>query len=257
MTQRKIRPQPSQDDLTNEFGVLLDPNTSAVRSYQQPDGTWVKASDQDVKLVTVIDPDYLITEAESPQASRETLAYRLAQMLATATKLFGPSDLSYTFSGVEFTTGLPCVRYYEGNYTLIQLHASALHNRNEMLGQLAHECVHLLSPSPDRPVKILEEGMAEAFSYLFMRDTMKVIMPFKQLESYREALELVTLLLKTDQDGIRKMREEEPTIANISKSLIMKHYPTVPVGVAARLTRTFVRDKDVHPDILEIYNSEA
>ena len=38
-------------------------------------------------------------------------------MLATATKLYGPRDLSFTFAGAEFTTGLPRVRFYEGKYT--------------------------------------------------------------------------------------------------------------------------------------------
>ena len=55
--------------------------------------------------------------------------------------------------------------------------------------------------------------------YVFMRDTIKVTMPFKPLESYREALELVTLLLRTDPDGIRKMREEEPMIGNTFESI--------------------------------------
>ena len=242
---------------SDDFGVLVDPKTSTIHSYQKPDGTWVKAGDQNIKLVTVIDPKYLITEDEKSDQTRETLPYRIAQMLATATKLFGPRDLSYTVAGAEFTNGLPRVRFYQGNYAIIQLHVNALHDRNEMLGQLAHECIHLLSPTPDRPPKILEEGMAEAFAYLFMRDTMKVIMPFKSLESYREALELVTLLLDTDPDGIRKMREEVPTIADISKTLIMKYYPTIPEGVAARLIRTFVRDENSHPDIVAIYNREA
>jgi hypothetical protein len=57
--------------------------------------------------------------------------------------------------------------------------------------------------------------------------------------------------------GIKRMREEEPTISLISKSLIWKHYPMLQEGVAARLARTFVRDGCTDAGILAWYEKEA
>jgi len=239
-----------------EVGVLYNPKTASFHSFQRPDGTWVKADGKENNIVTLINPEYYIAEAKDDGNPRNTLAYRQLHMMISATKLYGERDYSYAFAGIEFTPDDPHLRFYEGNHVIIQLHSIAMLDRNQAFGQLAHECVHLLSPTPGRPVKILEEGMAVAFSYVYMRDTMRVILPPLGKESYQEALDLVTLLLNIDQDGIKKMRKEEPTISNITKSLVLKYYPTLPEEVAARLTRTFVRDEHVHPDIIEIYNRE-
>ena len=99
--------------------------------------------------------------------------------------------------------------------------------------------------------------MAECFAYVYMRDTMGVLLPPSTAESYREAAHLVGMLLALDPDGIRKIRDEEPIISHVSRDLILKYYPTLPLGVVARLTRTFVADGCDDPYILRIYEAEG
>lgn len=252
---KRNRARKKHNSAIGEFGVLYDPKTVSIHSIQKPNGKWVKANGRNVGLSTIIDPEYLIA-APDDFNPHNTIAYRMAEMLFLASNLYGLRDTRYTFAGVEFTSGRPRTRFCLGKNVIIQLHTNTLFDRNELLRQLAHESIHLLAPFPERPVKIIEEGMAEAFAFVYMRDTMKVIVPPPQMESYREAVELVSMLLSIDPYGIKRLREDEPIISNITKSLILKHYPRLDEGAAARLTRTFIWDGCDDPDILAFYDNE-
>jgi hypothetical protein len=211
----------------------------------------------DQKVPSIIHPAFLIT-TKSVEGVRDTLAYRLGQMLQAAENLFGPRDRSFAFLGVEFTNDDPHVSWVTKQSMIIQLNYSALLDPIQAYGQLAHECIHMISPCPRKPVTILEEGIAEVFAHIYMRDNMNFDAPLKPPETaYGEAARLVAILLHFDPHGIKAMRQEEPTISLISKSLIWKHYPMLEEGMAARLARTFVRDGCTDPDILAIYESES
>lgn len=173
-----------------------------------------------------------------------------------AQDLFGPRDTSYTLLGIEFTPENGKVRHIDDKNFIIHLPFEAMSNPIHAYIVLSHECVHLLSPNLDKPVTILEEGIAMIFSLVYTQDVLKMPPVLVSGESYAEAAELVGLLMHIDPNGIKKMREEEFVIRKINKSLILKYYPSIPEDVAARLSRTFTRDGDIHPGVIEYYNNE-
>ncbi len=244
----------------DEIAVGVDPSApSEVKSYVMPDGTSFKPTDQGAPqgIVSIIHPDLLVTSSKK-EGFRPTLASRLGEMLLIAENLFGRRDHAFTFLGIEFTEGLPRIQFEANKGMIMQLPVHAMFEPMNTYAMMAHECIHMLSPCPRRPVTILEEGIAEVFAYIYMRDTMKFEIPPKTPGSaYHEARELVAVLVNLDPYGIKRIREEEPTISLISKSLIWKHYPMLEEGVAARLARTFVTDGCTDPGILAWYEREG
>jgi len=238
---------PKPDGLEpDEIGIILDPhNPTRVHSYMFADGTHLKLDNSSVPAkVPPLEPSLIVTSMDN-RGPRNTLAYHFGEMLIAAQNLFGPRNTSFLFLGFEFIPDHARVRYVTEYSAVIQLSFRAMMNPIEAYFELAHECVHLLSPNPYKSVLIIEEGMASAFSSIYMRETMNVqVRPVSQ-QYYDEASALVTSLLEIDRYGIRKMREEEPDTRNISKSLILKYFPTIPESVAARLARTFLNgEKD-------------
>src|SRR5215467_11622293 len=79
-----------------------------------------------------------------------TLASRLGHMLRTAEERYGPRDLSYTILGVEFGGDIPHI-WYPGNcrHVIVQIARYCINNLQHAYYQLAHECIHLLSPRGD------------------------------------------------------------------------------------------------------------
>jgi hypothetical protein len=71
------------------------------------------------------------------------------------------------------------------------------------------------------------------------------------------AVGAATSLLEIDRYGIRKMREEEPDTRKISKTLILKYFPTIPKPMARRLARTFLSGEKDHPDTVAQYAYES
>jgi len=98
-----------------------------------------------------------------------TLASRLGDFLAQAERQLGPRNRTFTILGVEFREGVPKV-WFPGNcgHVIVQLGVSAMQDSNRALFQLAHECVHLLDPSPGGTNK-LEEGLATHFALEVMQ----------------------------------------------------------------------------------------
>jgi len=244
----------------DEIAYRIDPNEpSKVKSYVMPDGRVLKPGDKGTLqgLTSIVHPNLLVTSSKA-RVFRLTLASRLHEMLLLAEGMFGKRDRSYAFLGIEFTEENPHLHYEADKSVIMRLHVNALLEPMEAYAQMAHECIHMLSPNPTKPVTILEEGMAEVFAYIYMQDVWKVELPSKMPGSaYHEARELVGSTMGIDTFGIKRIREEEPTISLISKSLIWKHYPTLYEGVAARLARTLVRDGCADPDILAQYEGET
>jgi hypothetical protein len=250
---------PKPDELDpDEIGVILDPqNPTRVHSYIFADGTHLKLDNSTVPAkVPPLEPSLIVTSMDN-RGSRNTLAYHFGEMLVAAQDLFGPRNTSFLFLGFEFIPEHPRVRYVTDYSAVIQLSFRAMMNPIEAYSELAHECVHLLSPHPYRPVRIIEEGMASVFSRIYLREKMNVQVRPISHQYYDEAAKLVTALLEIDRYGIRKMREEQPDTRQISKPLILKYFPTISEDAATRLARTFVNDNRTDPDILAWYEEET
>lgn len=243
-----------------EIGVIPEPDDpTRVHSYMFSDGTQIRLDNSSVPdWVPPLEPSLMITSPETT-GMRNTLAYRFGEMMTIAQDLFGPRDPSYLFIGIEFVDGHQRARFVSNTCLSILLSFKAMLNPMEAYFEMAHECIHLLSPDPTKPATILEEGMATVFALIYMRDTMKVTSLTSRQEAYEEATALVAMLMEIDPYGIKKMRQEEPAIRKIDKSLILKHYPTIPEGVAARLARTFLCGEPYvdTPAKIALYNSEG
>jgi len=193
----------------------------------------------------------LVTAPVGERGLRDSLAWRLGEMLFFAEDLFGERDRSFTFLGFEVVENGPRLQHGPYNNMIIQLHPKTLEDPIEAYYEMAHECVHMISPIPTESPNILEEGLAVIFSAKYLREVMGItrtppaVMLFDSLpavtRSYYEASFLAGQLLSVDLYGIKAMREKEPIISKISKDLILEHCPTISEPVAERLAEPFVR----------------
>ncbi len=224
-----------------EIGVIFDPtNPVRVDSYMLPDGTRFKLNNSSVPAqVPPLEPSLMVTSMAN-RGERNTLAWRFGDMMIMAQELFGPRDMSWLYLGYEFVPIHARVRYVTEFSLVIQLSFQAMRDPLEAYSELAHECIHLLSPNPYLWPPILEEGMATCFSTLYLNERMNIPTTSTEHKQYDEARDLVAKLLEIDPYGIRKMRDEEPFTRRISKSLILKYYPSIPEADAARLVQPFI-----------------
>lgn len=171
-----------------------------------------------------------------------TLASRLGQILRLAEDRYGQRDHSYTPLGVEFSPNGPQL-WFPGNirHVVIQL---SLECRTEPLRayyQLAHETVHLLSPTGGRDTTVLEEGLATYFSEMYMLEHFES--PWHSgMESYSSARAHVKALLDLDEQAIKRLREEQSKISSITAEEILSRYPEIGDAVATALTQPFTRE---------------
>lgn len=153
--------------------------------------------------------------------------------------LYGERDMSYTVLGIEFSAEGPMIYYPQGGgKIIIQLSLSAATYPNRAYYQLAHESVHLLSPSGGRNANNLEEGLAVRFSNIYLQyiglAPMRCIDP-----KYSTAADAVEALMKPDLDVIKKIRKDEPRMYKITKDLLKKHAPHLTDEQADFLTTKF------------------
>ena len=182
-----------------------------------------------------------------------TLASRLSDMLHMAEELFGPRDPSYTILGIEFVSDNSRI-WYPGNrgHIVIQLDPSAATNILQACYQMAHETVHLLSPSGGQNGTNFEEGVACYFAGYYMKNGcftgyyMKNAMhePSWQptLPSYKRALELITPRLDEDRYCVRRLRAQQPSFPKIGREKISAEFPDLTPTEVDILISKFDRD---------------
>ena len=170
-----------------------------------------------------------------------TLTTRLGEMLLMAEAQFGERDKSYSILGIEFQENGPQI-WFPGNCgnIAIQLSMSAIGNGPIACYQLAHECVHLLSPQANRSANTLEEGLATVFSERYVEKSFGVqVKP--DLQCYAEAAVLAQELISHDPDAIKILRAEEPVISKTTCDQIMNSFPGLEENLATRLCAPFER----------------
>jgi len=170
-----------------------------------------------------------------------TLTTRLGEMLRLAQEAYGPKDNTYTTLGIEFELNGPQI-WYPGNckHIAIQLTPDTANDQIKGCYQLAHECIHLLSPSGRREATTLEEGLATWFAHQYVEKEFNFKMPIT-LQSYETARQLIGELLAIDKKAIKKLRTKEFTISNITSQLIIEFFPECSTATAQALGEPFVR----------------
>jgi len=190
-----------------------------------------------------IDMDLLVANPLPDKSGYSwTLASRLGHMLRIAQERYGPRDPTYTILGYEFIDGVPRI-WYPGNCgnIVIQLGLECLNDMVQACYQLAHECIHLLSPTGGSSSTVLEDGLAAYFASLYVREHLHTdIHP--SMASYQVACSKVETLLNLDPYAIRNLRVQQPIISLITAELIKENYPTISAQVAASLVKKFDRD---------------
>ena len=109
--------------------------------------------------------DFFISKPIGTAASF-TLTTRLGEMLRMAEERYGQRDCEFTLLGIEFWPGVPHL-WFPGpsdcKHIAIRIGIDAIYDPIKAHFQLAHECIHLLSPVIGM-ASLLEEGLAVTFS---------------------------------------------------------------------------------------------
>jgi hypothetical protein len=161
--------------------------------------------------------------------------------LSIAEEYYGPRDRSYTILGVEFSNDNPRI-WYPGNCgnVVVQLGPVCATDMSRACFQLAHEAIHLLSPSGSSTTTVLDEGLAEYFSVRYVREEFNANW-HSDIASYLIAGSLTEQLLAIDSGIIRAIRQLQPALHLVTAPDIHATHPDVPPELAVALTQPFQR----------------
>jgi hypothetical protein len=176
-----------------------------------------------------------------PSGHSWTITTKFGDILRTAESKYGDRDKSYTLLGVEFTTlGNPQI-WYPGNcnHIAIQITIECLQDMNRAVFQMAHEAVHCLCPTGTARANYLEEGLACYFSIEYTKEHGHGVNWSYVGIKYQKALEYVKSLLAIDSEIIRKVRQNEPVLALVTKELLIEVNHKIPHDLAEKLTEEF------------------
>ena len=160
-----------------------------------------------------------------------TLTTRLGDMLQEAEKLFGKRDYCYTPIGVEFYDGEMPMVWYPGDckhckHVAIRLLATAENNCCQALYQLAHETVHLLSPTGGSNANNFEEGVATWFSNYYLKNN--GFSDFSlTVESYKRPLKIVKPYLCKDPCLVKIIRKKQPSFHKMTVEDLEPVFPCI------------------------------
>jgi len=169
-----------------------------------------------------------------------TLPSRLGAMLAEVEDLYGPRDYTTTILGVEFGPNPVPNIWYPGDrkHVIVQLSLSAREDVAKACYQLAHECIHLLSPCGAKKAPYIEEGLATIYAEDYvMKNFHTKILPGH--EKYSLASHLVRRLLSYDPLSVKKIRSIEPSFTKLTQEIILQVLPGFDPSIAALLVEEF------------------
>ena len=91
--------------------------------------------------------------------------------------------------------------------------------------QMAHETVHLLSPTGGNHATNFEEGVACYFAAYYMTNRMNEPCWLPDLPSYKRALELISPRLDEDIYCVRRLRDRQPSFLKMGREEISAEFP--------------------------------
>jgi len=176
----------------------------------------------------------------------------IKMLLEDAEELFGTrvAPYPYTYEGVYFGSNVSQLKYRpEEMKIFIRLSSDARNDNAKVLWQLAHECIHLMTPAR-LWTSMLEEGLscwfqirwAKLCPQLFPESKLKPEECFKH-DRFLEAYTLVDALLKRDPQAIKRCRMLEPVISKFTPKLIVTEISSIDVPTAKLLCSRFAQRK--------------
>lgn len=171
----------------------------------------------------------LLVATEIPHGYTWTLASRLGDMLTLAENMFGERNKDFTILGFEFCESGPRIWYPKSKSNIvIQLSFEAMTSEKLALYQLAHECIHLLSPSGKSNANVLEEGLAVYFSWFYVKKALNLdTANITSSRHYMVAGLLVEKIMELNPDFFRKAREGRRGLWEIKKEDIRTLCPSL------------------------------
>ena len=175
------------------------------------------------------------------QGRNWTLATAFGELLYLAEQSYGRRNRDWTPIGIEFHEGAdPCIWYpepTERKYVCIALGSGARDDASEAVFQLAHEVIHVLSPTGGSHASVMEEGLATLFSLEISRDNS----PAKAYRAaYLPAAYAVRKLLDHNPDAIKQLRLAEPEFRKITSEQILREFPGFDPTIARQLCEKWV-----------------
>ena len=150
----------------------------------------------------------------------QKLMDELLKIMEEAESLFGPRDRSYELLPPRITE-CGCAHPFVYPFRKVRVYLTS-HSKDPRIAsyQLAHEAVHVLSPTTSWAT-VLEEGLATWFSNKYMKRVHGV-----QFEApnrwYDAALRAVSPLLAKNQSVIKELRVRQPLLSKIDETLLVE-----------------------------------
>ena len=177
-------------------------------------------------LGTVVHSDLIVSRDRRIGAVPNTLAGRFGELILQAEERFGPRDPSYLVIGTEFHSGRHRLRILEERRQIvIQLSLYSASYPQLAYCQLAHECVHVLSPS-DHGITVLEESLAVLFSERFFTLSHSSLGTLEE-ERSRVIVGILRSLLEKDGSCIRRLRMIQPSFSRMTIEDVRSTLPSI------------------------------
>ncbi|TDV97581.1 hypothetical protein BDK62_106239 [Halomonas alkaliantarctica] len=178
---------------------------------------------------------------------------RADELIGFAMEMFGPMTSVWEYDGVIFLDHPPHLHYRPDRGTVqIALSYKAINDDVQRDFQLAHEVCHLLYPSvslgnPSEPAtNVINEGISTYFSVLVVDAVYGEVMSNSVLESlvnhtprYLFALKQVMELLHADRDAVKKAREVQSMVNEITEGELRALGLSLPEETYSALTEAF------------------
>ena len=126
-------------------------------------------------------------------------------------------------------------------HVIVRITESSATNVMRAAYQMAHEAIHLLSPTGKKGTTVLEEGLATHFSARYMREHLNSRNWHATEASYTHACQLIEELLTLDSEAIRLLRQVKPSMAETTADDLVSVLPSISTELANSLTMQFQR----------------
>lgn len=163
--------------------------------------------------------------APGDRSQEEKLMQELLRIFKEAEHQFGPRDTSYKLSVPRITECASSRTYFFQPLALARIYLSRNAKTKDWQAslELAHEAIHVLSPTPfaSGPT-VLEEGLAEYFAQRYADRIHGLTFESGANPKADAVMRAVSALLAKDEFVIKKLRTRQPVISKIDEKLLVE-----------------------------------
>ena len=165
---------------------------------------------------------YLLSASD--RSYEQKLMQELLGIFKEAERLFGPRDTSYQLSLPRITECTTSRSFAIRPLRMARIYLSR-DSRNtpwKASVELAHEAVHVLSPSLGSALTILEEGLAEWFAQRYVSRVHGMVFERGSNPKADAVVRSVSTLLAKNEFVIKQLRTRQPVISKIDEKLLVE-----------------------------------